>query len=87
LDYKENILGSWQAINSITPGFKMTDSTLVLLDSTFFGLEAKYNITGDTLTTIVTEGQSSKYKIILLTKDSLKTLDKNGILESYVKIK
>ncbi len=87
MDYKTNIIGSWREISSSTSSFKMTDSTMILSDTTLFpGLEAKYHIIKDTLITSVIEGQDSKYKILLLTTDSLIISDSLGV-NKYIKIK
>ena len=83
-DYKKNIVGTWQEISSKTPGFKMTDSTMIIIDTAlantpFFGQESKYNIIGDTLCVTVNDEQTSKEKIVVLTSDSLVTAGKDYI--------
>ena len=79
--YKKNILGTWKEINSESPGFKMTRSSMIMLDSSLISLlgeKLKYNIKKDSLFVSIGDIPSNS-KILLLTNDSLITLDKSGI--------
>jgi len=87
-NYKQNIIGTWKEVGSKRSGFKMNDSTLVILDSAlFYGEEIKYKINNDTLSFYRSNGKtSSQSAILVLTNDSLITSDETGT-RTYLKVK